>query len=531
MHVSQSILNDSILAQVPRVLSLLDKNPYSRSYGSFDRKYWHYKIIDFPCGMQQELVLPLAYVWKTESKNNPYCRHPRIKEYLDGVFCYHAKCSHADGSLDDYFPYERAFGATAYALTALTEAALLTGFRDTSVIESFKKSGEFLLRYREAGKLSNHLAIASTALMNLSLLAGDDSWRKYSDDLILELSSMQHHEGWFHEYEGCDLGYQTVTIEFLARRYQKAPSELLLGMLKRNVTFLRNFTHPDGSFGGEYCSRNTYNFYPGGFAILSSSIPEASEMLAFYFKGRATGTCNYLEDDGIFGHMLSSYVTVVTADDITIPEQIAERCTGGGLRYFEGAGLFVGRSANLSIFGATTKGGVFKIFKGDTLALSDTGYVGELSNGIRFCQNKARCARGKVQENTIVIEGHLNKYTSKRLSSIQMIGLRVLSLLFGKMKNYSNAIRFLMQKVLIYNRNKIDIGFTRTITLHDRGIKIGDTLRFPDTVTIRSLHRSTDCVNMHVITSDSFQAVNLCPWERMPIDENKIYNFERNITA
>ena len=36
------------LPYVPRILHLLDQNPYSPTYGSFDRSFWHYRTMDFP---------------------------------------------------------------------------------------------------------------------------------------------------------------------------------------------------------------------------------------------------------------------------------------------------------------------------------------------------------------------------------------------------------------------------------------------------------------------------------------------------
>lgn len=514
MEKFRAILNTKILHCIPRILSLLDKNPYSKTFGSFDRKYWHYKIIDFPCGMQQELVLPLAYVWKTDFPGNSYYNLPRIKDYVEGVFLYHGKCMHSDGSLDDYFPSERAFGATAYALAALTEAALLTGIRLPETLKSFEHSGSFLAEYREAGKLSNHLAIAALALINLNLLTGKDKWQIASDKLVSALQAEQHPEGWFYEYEGCDLGYQTVTIEFLSRIYQKSHSTLILAMLSKCVNFLGNFTHPDGSLGGEYGSRNTYNFYPGGFAVLSCQIPGAAVILGYFLKGLENGACNYLEDDGVFGHLLSSYVTVLTCPELrtSLPKT---DCAPSSMRYFKGAGLFVGDAGVLKIFGSSAKGGVYKVFKQDSLLSSDTGFTGKLNNGGIFYQNKPRASVCEIGDKAIIIKGNFYKYQSKRLSRLQMIVLRIFSLLFGRFKIYSNIIRFIIQKLLILNRGKLDIVFVRNIELKDNEILVSDEIFPGEGLHIDFLQRSTDCVNMHVITSDSFQSANLLPWEKM----------------
>ena len=54
------------IAQIPKILTLLDRNVHSPTYGCFDRNFWHYKIIDFPSGMAQEFVLPLALAYDTK---------------------------------------------------------------------------------------------------------------------------------------------------------------------------------------------------------------------------------------------------------------------------------------------------------------------------------------------------------------------------------------------------------------------------------------------------------------------------------
>lgn len=525
----KTLLNKKILENIPRILSLLDKNPYSSTFGSFDRKYWHYKIIDFPSGMQQELILPLAYVWKTDFEGNRYYRLSRIRDYLAGIFLYHSKNCHSDGSLDDYFPYERAFGATAYALAALTESALLTNLCPDSAIKSFEKSGNFLASYREAGRLSNHLAIAATALINLYLLTGKSAYRDSSDRVVNELFKRQNIEGWFIEYEGCDLGYQTVTIEFLAKRYIKEKSDLLFQMLKKNIAFLKYFVHPDGSLGGEYGSRNTYNFYPGGFAILSSKFIEAGQILSCFLKGLNTGACNYLEDDGVFGHMLSSYVTLLLCPTVKICEPAAQSGDLPFIKYFKEAGLFIGFCERFKIYGSTTKGGVYKVFEKNRLVYSDTGFIGQLADGTKFCQNKPMISQGVIRDNFIEIKGFFHKFTSKRLNKFQNIGLRLLSIIFGRIRSYSNVVRFLLQKALIYEKGQIPIGFTRKIILTDTGIKIEDEILIKGKPGIVSLHRSTDCVSLHVITSDSFQASNLLEWENIEnISRTPILRFEKN---
>jgi len=516
-----NILESKLLSNAPRILALLDKNPFSKTYGSFDRKYWQYKIIDFPCGMQQELALPLAYLWKTQFHNNSFYNSDRIAEYIDAIFNFHSISSNSDGSLDDYFPHERAYGATAYTLSSLTEAALLTMKATKAQLLSFEKSGEFLAGYRESGKLSNHLAIASLALINLFKLTGNTLWKSRSDILVDELAQQQSAEGWFKEYKGCDIGYQTVSFEFLARRYVKSPSPSILGMLERCLSFIYAFAHPDGSLGGEYGSRGTYNFYPGGFAVMSSELPRTRIMLGYFFKGLNNGSCNYLEDDGVFGHLLSSYVVALQCGSIN-PEkpQLPEYQSTPLFEVFDQADLAIGKTCNLRLFLSMNRGGAYKIFKDDKLLLSDTGLVGALENGSVFCQNKPMSSNGSVSTHSIVVTGEMLEQSDMRLSRWHMIFLRGASIVFGWLPVYSNMIRWLMQNKLIFGKKKIPIKFKRVFHLKNDMIIVEDHANNNTGSNIIALRRSTDYSDIHVVTSNSFQEANLLQWERLTVNND-----------
>ena len=58
------------LQYIPKLLQLLDKNRLSSTYGCFDRAFWHYRTSDFPSGMYQEAVLPLALAYKINHPAN-----------------------------------------------------------------------------------------------------------------------------------------------------------------------------------------------------------------------------------------------------------------------------------------------------------------------------------------------------------------------------------------------------------------------------------------------------------------------------
>ena len=70
-HPMKDLFARAALAQIPKILTLQDRNPHSPHYGCFDRNYWQYKIIDFPSGMSPECVWPRARVDARPRPDNP----------------------------------------------------------------------------------------------------------------------------------------------------------------------------------------------------------------------------------------------------------------------------------------------------------------------------------------------------------------------------------------------------------------------------------------------------------------------------
>jgi hypothetical protein len=486
--------------------------------------------------MQQELARVLAWAWADNDEDSPWRGVDRLREYAIASIRYYARCMHPDGSLDDYFPWERALGATAYATAAVADACALLGWEPDAVVrEALMRAGRFMASHEESGVLANHHAIAACALLGIAGVTREAGFEDLARHKISFLVGLQHSDGWFPEYEGCDIGYQTVTLEFLARCELACPGIVPKDMLDRLVDFLRAFAHPDGSLGGEYSSRNTYNFYPGGFALLSAESDAAAEMLGLHLRGLELGAANVLEDDGLFGHTLSSSVTVlISPASRVLATSPLEPCRPFA-RSFEGAGLYLAGAGNLRIFGNLTKGGCFKLFRGDKLICSDTGFAGKLTDGALFCQNNPSSSIGHIEQaeskTLLRIEGCMRRYRTKRLSSASMLGLRMLCFAFGKHAWFSRFIRRLMQALLIYNKRSVPVSFMREIVLDAESITVRDRLDCSGKAKIASMYLSPDCVNMHVVTSDSFQKANLESWISCVLEGDAYYEISRSFSA
>jgi len=195
------------LSYIPKIIELLDRNPYSKTYGCFDRSFWHYRTADFSSGMYQEYVLPLALAYQNPFINNDFYNKENVRQWVTAGIDFASRSSHQDGSCDDYYPFERALGATAFSLYAASESSLILNIKDSAILDFFSKRAHWLKNNGETGKLSNHHALVALALWNVYLLTNDVVFKKSAEKKIRKLLSWQTKEGWFPEYEGCDPEY------------------------------------------------------------------------------------------------------------------------------------------------------------------------------------------------------------------------------------------------------------------------------------------------------------------------------------
>ena len=260
------------LGYIPRILALVDRDPLSPTYGCFDKSYWHYKTSDFPSGMYQECVLPLSLVYKYKfPKGDKYYQAERIRELVEAGIEFAASSSHSDGSTDDYYPFEKALGASCFSLYGCTESYIELELENPRAVDFFLKRGGWLLGHQEAGRLSNHQALCALSLYNIYRITGDNKFLEGARTRISLTLEWQSEEGWFYEYEGADPGYQTFTIFYLAKYFQKSGDSSVLEPLSRAVEFASYLSIPMGATAGNMAAGTPLTFTPAGlkYCLLS----------------------------------------------------------------------------------------------------------------------------------------------------------------------------------------------------------------------------------------------------------------------
>ncbi len=500
------------LPYIPKLLQLVDRNPYSPTYGCFDRSYWHYRTMDFPCGMYQEFVLPLALCFLNDYPGNKFYQKERLRELTIAGIKYANKSSHKDGTCDDYFPYERAMGALVFSLYACTESYMLLGINDIEMVNFFKRRGDHLGRENETGRLSNHQALAALALYNVYLITGEDKYRRYSDDRVaLTLSWQNEDEGWFQEYEGADPGYHTCTIDFLAKLYKKSKNETLINPLIKAVDFAWYFMHPDGSYGGEYGSRNTYHFYPHGFEILSSFTDKSTQIADHFLRNLPHGRRYHNDDDRMTAHYVYNWLQAYEDYFPERPANINER--SNFTKWFSDAKIAVCKTD--IYYGVTNlaKGGVIKVFNADKAICSDTGLIGELNDGtvlVSHLTDKQNIIEVNLEKREFRVKGNLFKRKTKLPTPFKQIIFRILLLTIGRFS--ANLVRSLLQKMLITGKPRTKYRFERTIRFNDNNLEIEDRL-LGNTPDFERLSVGSDCTSIYVANSNVYQESVLCEWK------------------
>ena len=502
------------IAQIPKILTLMDRNPHSPTYGCCDRNFWHYKIIDFPSGMAQEFVWPLALVYDSDIPNNPFYQQEAIRNWVEAGILYAARSAHWDGSCDDYFPFERAGGAAAFSLLACLESYQLLGLDNYNALQFFEKRADWLAHHRESGRLTNHQALIVLCLERLSQLLKTTKWDRVKTQRLNRVLSWQHGEGWFQEYEGCDPGYQTLTIGCLAQLEQARAAAKSEGRLRdaiaKAVALVDQFMHPDGSYGGEYASRNTYNFFPHGFELVGSWLPEALQINDRFLVGLANNLAPCYADDHIIGHHTWSYL-LAWRNFLPTRPPIGSRASGR--LWLPGAQLLIERRllernsqlkqqpgtttdraeetaapTNLEmqtkpdrantdqrdkplptrknsdnptssaladtpklteLYLALNKGGVFKFFCDDRLIASDSQFSLQVRVG-----KKIKTAVGHLvdryqvdlSEGEILVQGHLGWAKQPQMTPAKLLVLRLVMLSFGRF--FPNLIRKILHAFL-----------------------------------------------------------------------------------
>ncbi len=384
--------SDRALAQIPRLLSLQDRNEFSRTYGCFNREYWLCRTVDFPSSIAQFGVHSLALAYTQPFPDNPYYRSPKILLWALAAIDYWTRIQRPDGSFDEFYPNERGWaGPTGFLVYAMCDSRrLLDGHVPRELDERFRdcvaRAAHFLAKYDEPGVLANHHAMAILPVYEAYRLLGDKRLLAGFHARLDDFLRACREEGWCLEYDGADIGYLSATVSFLGKLRKLYTDERIERVIHRAIEFCSYFVFPDGHYGGSLGSRQTLHFYPHGFELAApenaTAATVAEAMLRHLWSGRLVPP--EIQEDRYFLYripeLLQSWV-----DWKPRPEALPLLpCEGPPFeRTWPEAGIHVRRTSGAYIAVNMAKGGVLKIAGTDgtpRLLVSDCGILAETAD-------------------------------------------------------------------------------------------------------------------------------------------------------
>ena len=511
------------LSQLPRILGNQDRNPFSPTYGCFHRDYWLDKTSDFPDAVRQFAVHALALAYKYPMPDNIYHGHPKVLAWTVAGLSFWADIQHGDGSFDEFYPYERGWvGPTAFTTYTAVEALNILGDEvpaevRAKVERAVRKAALFIAAGEsEEDHLANHHAMACLAVWKAYKLLGDERLKEGYERVWETFLTYQKPEGWSVEYDGIDPGYLSATVSFLAKIYQDNGDERLLEVIGPSVEMCSYFAYPNGFYGGSLGSRNTLHFYCHGFEVVADKVPLAGATAEHLLRG--------LRDDKLVPpEIISDRYLVYRVPEFLLayldyrerPEPLPELPFEREpfTRYFPESRVYVKQTERYYLAANLAKGGVVKVFDGDTreLSFSDCGVIGETGDGKAFTSQWIDPSYTVEQdENGFKVAGKCQWVPSHKVFNLlKNLAFRGVLLLIGWSPKLAHLLKGQIRKTLMLGQRPAPIRFERTVTLTPESASLSDKITLEGGLKIRSLSVGDEFFVRYVPQSRYFQSQEL----------------------
>jgi SAM-dependent methyltransferase len=534
------------LEQVPRLLSLQDRNPYSPTYGCFKRTYWLDKTVDFPDALPQFGVLSLALAYTQDIPGNIYKDQKKVYEWILAGMRYWTTIQHRDGSFDEFYPNEHGWtGPTGFLLYAMLKSYLLLDARGEfpsdftdHFFSTCKKAADYIIQYDEHGVLANHHAMGVLPLYYAYHVLGGQDLHDGYEKKFTEFLAFHTSEGWSLEYDGADIGYLSATVSFLGKVYRINPDERLLKVMKESTEFLSYFAYPNGFYGGSMGSRNTLHFYSHGCEILTPHLSlagrVADHLLASLAENKIVPAA--LQADRYFLYRipehLESYIDYAERSEKSaqLPFERGEDFQ----KVFPLGRFYVQKKGTTYLVANAAKGGVTKVFNAVSgkQYTSDCGIIGKTPRGDVFTSQWIDSAYTFVpKENGFSVSGQLHNVPANKLfTPIKFIVFRLFLLIFGWHTRMAYWIKGLIRRILMLNSGDIPAYFYRSVTVSDTQVCIADTIKLTKKMCFASLQLGDEFFVRYVPQSRYFQSQEF-DTEGYLLSEDQIHilNTERKI--
>ncbi len=549
MKTDRSVYAVMALNQVPRLLTFLDRNPFSPTYGCFHRDYWLYKTSDFPDAVRQFAVHALALVYTCDFPDNPYRDKARVLEWILAGLDYWTRIQHGDGSYDEFYPNERGWvGPSAFTCYTVTVSAQLLQDRLPDPLrerlrQAVRTTARFIARGEaEEDHLANHHAMACLAVWKAASWLGDHDLRKAWDALWQRFLTYHRNEGWSVEYDGIDPGYLSATVSFLAKIYQDEPMPEILRVAEKSIELCSYFAYPNGSYAGLMGSRNTQHFYCHGFEVFAPTVPLAAAVAEQMLQGLARGKLvpPAVMSDRYVGYRVPEFL-LAYLDCAPRPEPLPQlpwqhashRCS------LTGARVWAAVHDNFYVLVNGAKGGAIKVFDrvAGELLVSDGGILAAMENGTILTSQWIDPEHDvTLNDDGCRIAGRLNVIPSYKLfTPFKNILFRAVMCTLGHHPTLAHWIKGRIRKILMLGTRRSGVWFERIVGLRPDGVHWSTRISFKEPVRFKRIQIGDEFFVRYVPQSRFFQfdelvasGYNLSEKELALLHRDKSFTLECN---
>ena len=508
------------LPGIARLLTFLDRNPLSPTYGCFHRDYWLYKTSDFPDQVRQFAALSLALVYRHDFPGNVYKGRDIVREWTVASLEYWARSQHSDGSFDEFYPFERGWsGPTAFITYSAAESLILLegevpAAAQDKIMAAIERAARFLAQGdREGDTLANHHATTCAALWKTHKLTGDQAHlAAFERAFEVFLGYHDSAEGWSLEYDGVDPGYLTATVSFLAKIYQDLPDIRIREVMEQSAEFCSYFVFPDGHFSGNMGSRNTQHFYSHGFEVLAGTLPIAAAVAERTLKALEDGSLvppEIMSDryvDERIPELLQSYVDYSPRGNVDPLPFERDPFT----EYFPKARVFASCRGGNYVVANLAKGGVVKVFDRyrQRLLFNDGGALGQLDGGpmitTQWISPDYECSAG---DDGFQVSGRMQGVPSNKVFTLfRNLLFRGVLLLLGWNSGFCHFLKARIRAVLIQGRRSAPVTFQRRLNMDGDRVTLTDEYATLGTTRLTGLSVGGEFFVRYVPQSRFFQA-------------------------
>lgn len=488
--MNKFLLNE-ILNIAPRLLSLLDRRPFSSTAGSFDKSYWHFKTTDFSNSAAQMAMETLAHLWSIKDSKNLFYQNENILKYIKESLHFTCEIQHNDGSFDEWYFNEKGWaGPTGYVLQSICQTYLiiqseLSQEEKDKTINTIKRASKHLSRRDEKDILANHIAVTIMSLSSAWKVTGIEEIKKDSIKWWNYFKKYISNEGWSLEYDGVDIGYNFATLSFLARAHQVLNLGEIKDYCKTSFQFLHFFFYPDGTFGGTIGSRNTTHLYPFAIEYWSDFIPTAQTIKKHISQFSDILITPSIQDDHYLMYRSNDYLDAYKYNSksnstTSKGEVLPYQREGDFSHVFPEAGIIIKKINSTYFLTNLKKGGCFYIFNipSKVNLIKDSGVIGKFNRKTLTSSISTSSWNSIIDTNRLKTSRNLENVRDKVFSPTKSIIFKIVLLTFGKSTYLSYLLKRLIRKILIVGESPSKlIYFEREFSFSDNKISVLDTFK------------------------------------------------------